>query len=90
MDSVYGQSNRWSLGTQLSNVSFTECTSCSDVVDVAVPPKESDELEKLQEWSTVETSESLFDGDDNIFHPDDEIILDPKDSMKKVFPLYMF
>ena len=23
---VYGQSNRWSLGTQLSNVSFTECT----------------------------------------------------------------
>jgi hypothetical protein len=22
---LYGQSNRWSLGTQLSNVSFTEC-----------------------------------------------------------------
>ena len=24
---LYGQSNRWSLGTQLSNVSFTECTA---------------------------------------------------------------
>ena len=38
--------------------------------------------DKYQDWSTVETSESLFDEDDSIFHPDDEIILDPKESLE--------
>ena len=36
--------------------------------------------ESLEEWDTVETSDSLFDEDDTIFHPDDEIIEDPKES----------
>ena len=38
--------------------------------------------DKMQEWTTVETSQSLFDEDDKIFHPDDEIIIDPKESQE--------
>jgi len=45
--------------------------------------------EKLEEWNT---SESVYSEDNNIFHPDDEIIVDPKESMeasiKRVFPLF--
>jgi hypothetical protein len=82
---VYGQSNRWSLGTQLSNVSFAECMAPADLSDL-VPQPNSDEDKSLgdqiQDWSTVETSDSLFDEYDSIFHPDDEIILDPKESME--------
>jgi hypothetical protein len=36
----------------------------------------------LSDWTTVETPlESPYE-DDNIFNPDDEIILDPKESME--------
>jgi hypothetical protein len=82
---LYGQSNRWSLGTQLSNVSFTECMAffSSNLVPQANQSDEDKSLgDKIQDWNTVETSESLFDEDDSIFHPDDEIILDPKESME--------
>jgi hypothetical protein len=45
---------------------------------------ESDEdkemQETLQDWNTIDSSATLFDDDDKIFHPDDEIILDPKES----------
>ena len=85
----FGQSNRWSLGTQLSSVSFAECMSLKPhsvnsgliiVVPAAMPCDE----DKTQEWNGVETSVDLFneEEDDNIFHPDDEIIVDPKESME--------
>jgi hypothetical protein len=35
--------------------------------------------EKLDEWNT---SESAYSEDNNIFHPDDEIIVDPKESLE--------
>jgi hypothetical protein len=93
-----GQSNRWSLGTQLSNVSFAECTFLSIRVFLIVVPKpeDSSEEEKDLDWNTVETSEALFDEEDEdeieeadtLFHPDDEIIVDTKDAgfVKRVFP----
>jgi hypothetical protein len=34
----------------------------------------------MQEWNTIEKSD--LDQDDTIFHPDDEIILDPKESLE--------
>ena len=44
--------------------------------------------EKLEEWNT---SESVYSEDNNIFHPDDEIIVDPKESLeasiKRVSPI---
>ena len=49
-------------------------------------PEDSGEEEKDLDWNTVETSEALFDEDDEveeedtIFHPDDEIIVDTKDA----------
>jgi hypothetical protein len=36
--------------------------------------------DKMQEWNTIEKSD--LDQDDTIFHPDDEIILDPKESLE--------
>jgi hypothetical protein len=55
----------------------------SDVVPQANSSDEDKSLgDKMQDWSTVETSESLYDEDDSIFHPDDEIIVDPKESME--------
>jgi hypothetical protein len=66
-------------------VSFTERTTVytSDVVPQANSSDEDKSLgDKIQDWSTVETSESLYDEDDSIFHPDDEIIVDPKESME--------
>ena len=45
--------------------------------------------EKLEEWNT---SESVYSEDNNIFHPDDEIIVDPKESLeasiKRVSPVF--
>ena len=42
---------------------------------------EDKELEdKLQEWNTIDAPATIFDDNDKIFHPDDEIILDPKES----------
>ena len=40
--------------------------------------------EKAHQWNGMDTSADLFnkDKDDTIFHPDDEIILDPKESME--------
>ena len=83
--------NRWSLGTQLSNVSFTECTLCPLGYGLmcVVPSQviQCDAEEK--EWSSP-AEESPVDEEDNIFHPDDEIILDPKESLeapiKRVHP----
>ena len=44
------------------------------------------EEDKGQEWTPVESSVDSFteeeEEDDNIFHPDDEIIVDPKESME--------
>jgi hypothetical protein len=37
--------------------------------------------DKIQEWNTIEKSDFEQD-DNNIFHPDDEIILDPKESLE--------
>jgi len=80
----------------LSNVSFTErMAQLGNRLSVvpasqAVCEEEKGLTEKLSEWNTVETSEALFDEDDNIFHPDDEIIVDPKESLepiKRVLPL---
>lgn len=50
-----------------------------------VPCEEGKALnDKLQEWNNIDTPQtSLDDGnDDCIFHPDDEIILDPKESIE--------
>jgi hypothetical protein len=89
----YGQnSNRWSLGTQLSSVSFSECMqSTSESELILVPPAktlECDEDVKESEWSTIE--HPVFEEEDSIFHPDDEIIVDPKDPLdqpiKRVHP----
>ena len=45
--------------------------------------------EKLEGWNT---SESVYSDDNNIFHPDDEIIVDPKESIeasiKRVSPVF--
>lgn len=60
-------------------------TSNNDVLTV-VPTQvnecdEDKEMEdKLQDWSTIDSLATIFDDDDKIFHPDDEIILDPKES----------
>lgn len=44
---------------------------------------EDKELEdKLDEWNTIDSAATIFDDDDKIFHPDDEIILDPKESLE--------
>jgi hypothetical protein len=80
----FSESNRWSLGTQLSNVSFTECILFNCLVNIV--PSQS------EEWSTVDRDDTFEEEEDNIFHPDDEIILDPKESMeapiKRVLPIY--
>jgi len=52
------------------------------VVPAAMPCESED---KTQEWNGVEPSVDSFNDeseDDNIFHPDDEIIVDPKESME--------
>lgn len=46
----------------------TECDEDRDLED------------KLQEWNTIDSAATIFEDDDRIFHPDDEIILDPKES----------
>jgi hypothetical protein len=53
---------------------------------IAPKPEDSGEEERDLDWNRVETSEALFDEDDEIeeadtlFHPDDEIIIDTKDA----------
>ena len=46
--------------------------------------------EKLEEWNV---SESVYSENTNIFHPDDEIIVDPKESLeasiKRVVSIFM-
>lgn len=42
--------------------------------------EEKEMQDKLQDWNTIDSSGTLSDDDDKIFHPDDEIILDPKES----------
>jgi hypothetical protein len=54
--------------------------SVADVVPTQVV--QCEEEKGLNEWTTVETPPESPDEDDNIFHPDDEIIVDPKESME--------
>jgi hypothetical protein len=66
---------------RLRNVCPSNVNAGLTVVVPAAMPCEED---KTNEWNGVETSVDLFneEEDDNIFHPDDEIILDPKESME--------
>jgi hypothetical protein len=91
---MYAHSNRWSLGTQLSSVSFSERMRkvfLTDVVPSQTNCEDKPLGDKLNDWTTVESPKSICeesDGDDKIFHPDDEIILDTRESLplKRVHP----
>jgi hypothetical protein len=48
-----------------------------------VPCEEGKALnDKLREWNNIDMPQASLEDEDCIFHPDDEIILDPKESME--------